>query len=167
MDVSLKQTLVALRAVFYSTLFIALWVWLAALMRRYDAALAVTLPEWLRPLGVVLAAAGAALAAGCVAVFAGRGHGTPAPFDAPRRFVAVGPYRYVRNPMYVGAIAVLVGGGFAVGSIAIVLLAAIFWVLTHLLVLLYEEPVLQARFGASYEQYKQQVRRWLPGMKRG
>jgi hypothetical protein len=91
MNAALKQTLVAIRAVFYAVAFVALWGWLATLMRGYDAAFAVTLPAWLRLLGFALAAVGAVLVASCVVVFASRGEGTPAPFDAPRKFVASGP----------------------------------------------------------------------------
>ena len=87
---------------------------------------------------------------------------TPAPFDAPREFVAAGPYRYVRNPMYIGGFGVLLGAGLALQSPAIVGLAVLFLLLVHLLVLLYEEPVLDGRFGDPYRRYKSSVHRWLP-----
>src|SRR5512134_1817069 len=150
------------RGVVVATLFVALWVWLASLVRRCDPFLATTVPDWLRPVGWVLFLVGAAIAAWCVAVFITRGRGTPAPFDPPQEFVASGPYRYVRNPMYIGAILALSGSGLVVGSAAIVLLAGVFWLLAHILVLVYEEPDLQRRFGAAYARYKREVRRWLP-----
>lgn len=53
--------------------------------------------------GLVVVAAGAAVALWCVLTFAFVGNGTPAPFDPPRRLVVQGPYSVVRNPMYIGA----------------------------------------------------------------
>jgi protein-S-isoprenylcysteine O-methyltransferase Ste14 len=112
-------------------------------------------------MGFVLACAGALLAGLCIATFAIKGRGTPAPFDAPREFVASDPYRYVRNPMYVGAAAVILGAGLWLASPAIVLLALAFLVIMHLFVVLYEEPALADRFGASYQRYRSSVHRWL------
>jgi len=137
-----------------------LWVWVAAWVRSYDARIPVDLPAWLRPAGFVVAVAGALLAGLCIATFVTRGRGTPAPFDPPREFVASGPYRWVRNPMYVGAAAVILGAGLVLSSPSIVLLTFAFLLTMHLVVVLYEEPTLAAKFGASYQQYKAQVHRW-------
>jgi protein-S-isoprenylcysteine O-methyltransferase Ste14 len=151
---------VALRGLAYSAAFIGLWAWFAIVVRRFDAGLGVGMPAWLRPLGWALAAAGALLAALCIATFLTSGRGTPAPFDPPRLFVATGPYRYVRNPMYVGGCGVLLGAGLVVSSPAIVLLAVAFLASVHALVVLYEEPTLTRKFGESYLQYRSAVRRW-------
>ncbi|HWM94135.1 MAG TPA: isoprenylcysteine carboxylmethyltransferase family protein [Thermoanaerobaculia bacterium] len=156
-----KRTFVAFRGIIVSVAFVLLWFWLASLVRRFDPGLG-SLPAWLWPLGVLLVAAGAALAVSCIAVFIIRGEGTPAPFDPPRAFVASGPYRYVRNPMYLGAICVLLGSALLVRSPSVALLAFGFWLLAHGFVLLYEEPTLQERFGESYSKYKARVRRWVP-----
>jgi protein-S-isoprenylcysteine O-methyltransferase Ste14 len=153
---------IAVRGVVAATAFVLLWLWLASLVRRYDPLLGVGVPGWMRPIGGALLAAGAALAMSCVALFVTRGRGTPAPFDPPRVFVASGPYRYLRNPMYAGAILALVGGGLAFGSFAVVLLGAAFWLLAHLFVLFYEEPALERRFGSGYARYKAAVSRWFP-----
>jgi protein-S-isoprenylcysteine O-methyltransferase Ste14 len=157
----LSRALTVLRGVVYSTLFVWLWVWIAGWARSYDDRIPVTLPAWLSPIGWALACAGALVAALCIATFVTRGRGTPAPFDAPREFVASGPYRWVRNPMYVGAAAVILGGGLALPSPGIVLLAFAFLLAMHLFVVLYEEPTLSARFGPGYERYKATVSRWL------
>ena len=120
-------------------------------------------PVLLCPVGWALAIAGGLLALYCVAVFAVHGRGTPAPFDPPQAFVVQGPYRYVRNPMYVGAICCLLGGGLIVRSTSILILGLGFWAVAHLFVLLYEEPALEREFGETFVQYRQLVRRWLPG----
>lgn len=157
----LSRSFTVLRGVVYSAGFVWLWAWLATRARSFDARLPVSLPPWLRPIGFVVASAGALLAGTCIATFVTRGRGTPAPFDPPREFVASGPYRYVRNPMYVGAAAVIVGAGLILSSPSIVLLALAFLLTMHLVVVLYEEPTLAGKFGASYQEYKSLVHRWL------
>lgn len=153
---------VAARGLVVAALFATLWIWLAGVVRQYDRLVPFTLPGVLRPFGAILLAAGAALAAWCVAVFIMRGRGTPAPFDPPQEFVAVGPYRYVRNPMYVGAILALVGGALFLASPSILVLAGLFWILAHGFVVLFEEPGLERRFGKRYTEYRRQVHRWVP-----
>ena len=112
--------------------------------------------------GALLLAAGLALFAWCVALFARVGQGTLAPWDPTRRLVAVGPYRYVRNPMITGVALTLVGQALLAGSRLIALWAATFVVVNHLYFLLSEEPGLERRFGAGYAEYKARVPRWIP-----
>jgi protein-S-isoprenylcysteine O-methyltransferase Ste14 len=159
---TLSRILVLLRAMLWAAGFVLLWWWLAVSVRPYDARLAITIPVWLRPLGWALVLFGSLLALWCVGTFVARGRGTPAPFDPPREFVAAGPYRYVRNPMYWGGFSVLLGAGLALRSPSIVGLAVLFLGLVHLLVWLYEEPSLENRFGDPYRRYKSAVHRWLP-----
>jgi protein-S-isoprenylcysteine O-methyltransferase Ste14 len=161
-DSVLSRMFVVLRGVIYAGGFVALWAWLAVSVQRLDERLPVSSPPWLRVPGFVIAAAGGLLAAWCVATFVTRGRGTPAPFDPPRRFVAAGPYRYVRNPMYVGGFCVLLGAGLAAQSLAITGLAVVFLLLMHVLVVVHEEPSLATRFGDTYLAYKAQVHRWRP-----
>jgi protein-S-isoprenylcysteine O-methyltransferase Ste14 len=160
-DSGFDNALVTVRAAVFATAFVLLWTWLALLVRGFDAGLP-PLPGWLRPVGLVLAVGGALLGLSCIVAFAVKGRGTPAPFDPPREFVADGPYRLVRNPMYVGGVGVIAGAGLVVTSPSIVLLAAAALVAAHLFVVLYEEPALTRRFGASYLHYKASVHRWLP-----
>ena len=160
MDSPRSGIFVAVRSVVYAAAFIALWTWLALTVRGFDASLPFRLSAWLRPVGALAAVAGAVLALLSIATFLTRGRGTPAPFDPPRVFVASGPYRYVRNPMYVGAALAMLGAGLAVSSPSIVLLALGFLILMHGFVVLYEEPALEARFGDSYRAYKASVHRW-------
>jgi protein-S-isoprenylcysteine O-methyltransferase Ste14 len=115
--------------------------------------------------GLVILVAGAALAVACILTFVFAGKGTPAPFDPPRRLVAQGPYRLVRNPMYLGAALVLCGAALFYESIPLAAYAVLFLVITHLFVLFYEEPTLRQTFGNDYEVYSRRVGRWWP--KRG
>jgi len=153
---------IALRGVFYGSCFVALWTSFAVLVRRFDEHISFALPSLLAPIGFIVAVAGALLSGSCLFAFITRGRGTAAPFDPPREFVAVGPYRYVRNPMYVGGFAVLLGAGLALRSPSILVLAGIFALWAHLFVVYYEEPGLTKRFGENYRRYKEITGRWLP-----
>jgi len=113
--------------------------------------------------GTLIGASGAMLALWCIATFILIGRGTPAPFDPPRRLVVVGPYRLVRNPMYIGAALALPGAALFYESWALLGYCAAFALATHLFVVTYEEPTLRATFGDAYVRYSQQVRRWWPG----
>jgi protein-S-isoprenylcysteine O-methyltransferase Ste14 len=142
--------------------FFALWFWL--------------LPSWLgfrvdtsgaagwRWIGAVPSVLGFAVALRCIWDFGWTGHGTPAPIAPPQRLVVVGFYRYVRNPMYVGFFVGWLGlwvvFGRANPSALIGALVAVVGV--ALFVQLYEEPTLRSMFGAEYEEYCRNVRRWLP-----
>jgi protein-S-isoprenylcysteine O-methyltransferase Ste14 len=152
----------ALRTFVYVILFMLFFGSLALAVRRFDPDLGLTLPDWAVLPGAVLMTAGAALAAACAAVFVARGRGTPAPFDPPRVFVATGPYRYVRNPMYVGGLSLLLGFGLVLRSVSVLLLAAVIFLVLQLFVVLAEEPGLIRRFGESYLAYRRGTNRWLP-----
>src|SRR5262245_59375248 len=112
--------------------------------------------------GMFLTAAGAALAIACILTFVFVGKGTPAPFDPPRRLVIRGPYRLVRNPMYLGAAISLAGAAVFYKSGPLVTYAAVFVLITHLFVLFYEEPALRRTFGGDYDSYCRRVGRWWP-----
>lgn len=156
---------VALRALVYMTGFLLLFAWVALSMRAFDPHLGVRLPAWTTPVGGLSMSLGAALALTCAAYFIVRGRGTPAVFDPPIQFVAIGPYRYVRNPMFVGGQMLLVGFGLYERSASILLLAITLFVVMHLFVVYYEEPNLRSRFGATYESYCAAVHRWIPHLR--
>ena len=162
----MKTLFVALRSVVYASGFLFLWGWAAVSVRRFDPALGLTLPPWLRVPGIILMAFGVVVGLACIASFITRGRGTPAPFDAPREFVAVGPYRFCRNPMDVGGAAMLSGFGLYARSPSVLLLAAGMTALAHAFVVLYEEPTLRKTFGQTYVDYCRGVRRWLPRLPR-
>lgn len=112
--------------------------------------------------GAVIFLAGFALFAWCVSLFVKVGKGTLAPWDPTRRFVAVGPYRYVRNPMISGVLTMLIGESVLLGSRVIAVWAATFFVINVVYFFIFEEPDLEARFGDEYRRYKTAVPRWLP-----
>jgi protein-S-isoprenylcysteine O-methyltransferase Ste14 len=112
--------------------------------------------------GVALIALGATGYLWCAWNFAWVGVGTPAPIDPPRRLVAVGLYRFVRNPMYVAVVSVLFGESMLFRSGRVVGYALIACLACHLFVVFYEERALRKKFGADYEAYCKTVPRWLP-----
>jgi protein-S-isoprenylcysteine O-methyltransferase Ste14 len=151
------------RSIVYAALFIS--VVLVFIPEQILIATGITRPPQIGPLhwtGLVLVVLGGALAIWCILTFAVVGKGTPAPFDPPRKLVAAGPYRWSRNPMYVGAGTALAGAALFYQSAALVAFAAGFLVVAHLFVILYEEPTLERTFGARYADYRNAVPRWMP-----
>src|SRR5882762_4837996 len=132
--------IVLFRALTYATLFIGLL--LVFVPDQILARAGIVRPAGVGPMQIaamLVIVAGAALAIASILTFAFIGKGTPAPFDPPRKLVIAGPYRWVRNPMYIGAGLVLLG-------------AALF----------YDEPVLRRKFGTDYDAYTATRRRWMP-----
>jgi protein-S-isoprenylcysteine O-methyltransferase Ste14 len=154
---------VLIRALTFATLFIGfVAVFLPA---RLLSAAGIGPPAafgWAQALGALVAGAGAALAVWCVLAFALVGKGTPAPFDPPRRLVVRGPYRFVRNPMYLGAASALGGAALFYGSSDLLVYVVVFLLVAHLFVVGYEEPTLRQSFGEEYASYCRRVRRWWP-----
>src|SRR5215472_5031514 len=112
--------------------------------------------------GMIMVTIGTVIALWCVFTFVFVGKGTPAPFDPPRKLVIRGPYRFVRNPMYIGAGMTLAGAALYYESPSLFIYTAVFFLITHLFVVLYEEPTLRRTFGDEYEAYCGRVRRWMP-----
>ena len=121
---------------------------------------------WPLPAGALLGAAGIAIYLWCLWDFAVAGRGTPAPIDPPTRLVVRGLYRYVRNPMYVGVLAVIAAWALLFRSTAVLEYGAAVCAGFTLFVVLVEEPLLRRRFGAAYADYCRDVGRWLPRIAR-
>lgn len=162
----MKTLFVAVRAVTYAGGFVFLWGWIALGVRRYDESVNIIVPDWAEIPGMIAIVLGSFIVLSCLEQFVVRGEGTPAPFDAPEHLVAAGPYRVVRNPMYLGALIIVAGLGLLLRSFSIILLSSAMSVLFHLFVVLYEEPTLKRRFGEAYERYCAGVPRWIPRVKR-
>lgn len=119
---------------------------------------------WNVPIAIV---AGLAILSGIIVLldafvrFA-RADGTPAPPAPTAHLVVVGPYRFVRNPMYVGVLAIILGQALLFGSWGVLIYACITFAAVLLFVKTYEEPTLTAAYGEEYLEYKRNVRGWLP-----
>lgn len=145
--------------------FFTLWFWLLPGWLGFQVNLGSVAP-W-RWIPAMLSGLGFAVALRCVWDFGRTGHGTPAPVAPPKRLVVVGFYRYVRNPMYVGFLTGWTGLWivFGKGNLAVIAVACLVVLGVHLFVVGYEEPTLRKMFGAEYEEYCRNVRRWIPRLR--
>ena len=119
----------------------------------------------IRVVGVALVAAGAIVLLDSFAHFALEGLGTPAPVFPTRTLIASGLYRYVRNPMYVAVLSLMVGQGLVFGNLDLLAYAAIIWLAFHFFVLGYEEPKLRKTYGEQYKRFCANVPRWIPRLR--
>lgn len=122
------------------------------------------LPYWapLRVLGVALLAAGLAVLLPAFVRFVAEGIGTPAPIAPTDRLVVGGLYRYVRNPMYVAVVAIILGQALLLGQPWLVAYGVVIALVQATFVRLHEEPQLRRRFGADYDTYRRAVPAWWP-----
>lgn len=108
---------------------------------------------------------GAFLLAGCYAVmstyFLFQRRGTSEKFLPSSCVVTEGLYRYSRNPMYLGMIAILLGVAGLVGRWQGCLSPLLFFAVLHWMFIPFEEEKMQRECGRDYESYKTFVRRWL------
>lgn len=121
------------------------------------------LPYW----PILQAFGGLLICAGLVPITASfiefiRANGTPVPVAPPPRLVVTGSYRYVRNPIYVGFVALLIGEVLVFGSLGLLEYTAVAWCVGAAGVRFYEEPTLARKFGADYRDYRRAVRAWIP-----
>lgn len=115
-----------------------------------------------RAIGAFLIAAGMIVVLDAFARFALQGIGTPAPIYPTRRLVVTGSYRYVRNPMYIAVVSVVLGQALFFGDMHVLVYGLSFWLITHLFVLFYEEPTLRRSFPDDYAAFTAHVPRWIP-----
>lgn len=156
---------VLVRAVTFATLFIGVvLIYVPARLLSWSGIVRPAAMQMQQVVGMVIVAAGAVVALWCIFTFATVGRGTPAPFDPPRRLVISGPYRFVRNPMYIGAGLALIGAALFYESLPLLGYAGVFFLAAHLFVVWYEEPTLRRTFGQEYAAYCGRVRRWLPNV---
>ena len=94
------------------------------------------------------------------ASFGRRGTGV-IPFSPASHLVTTGFYRFTRNPMYLGMLLLLLGGGLKGGFLGAFLPIPLFPLVIHRQYILREEVFLEEIFGQAYLDYKQRVRRWL------
>ena len=115
-----------------------------------------------RAVGILLIVAGLPGLVDSFARFALQGLGTPAPIAPTQNLVVTGLYRYVRNPIYVAVVAVILGQAILFADWRLVTYGGLMWLAFHVFVLIYEEPVLAESFGAEYEDFRANVPRWIP-----
>lgn len=149
-----------LRSIFFTVLMpgtVTVWIplWLVSAQGAQSVGL------W-RYAGLPLIVVGAALLLWCIGLFYTQGRGTLAPVDPPKHLVVQGLYCYVRNPMYVSVMLILIGETIFFASPYILLETGIFLTITHLFIKYYEEPALRRQFGEPYVEYTQTVGRWVP-----
>lgn len=116
----------------------------------------------LRAVGIALVAAGLVPIVDSFRRFAVEGLGTPDPLAPPQKLVVTGFYRFVRNPMYVGAVSTILGQTLLFGNVTLLAYAAAVWLAFHTFVLAYEERALRRLFGAEYDDFRKNVPRWIP-----
>src|SRR5579863_5218748 len=115
-----------------------------------------------RIIGGILIIAGAPGIVDSFARFALEGLGTPAPIAPPEKLVVTGLYRYVRNPIYIAVVAVILGQAFLFGDWDLLWYGALLWLFFHVWVVMIEEPTLKQTFGTEYESFRSNVPRWIP-----
>jgi len=111
--------------------------------------------------GALLAVMGTLLLLTCVREFYVNGRGTLAPWSPPQQLVMSGPYRYSRNPMYLGVLIILAGWATLWSSRDLALYALAMLIGFALRVRLHEEPWADRTFGAEWHSYRARVPRWL------
>jgi protein-S-isoprenylcysteine O-methyltransferase Ste14 len=123
-------------------------------------------PYWgfVRVLGVVLIVVGLIPPVHVFGQFV-RAGGTPMPGAMTTRLVVTGFNRYVRNPIYLGAVAIFVGEALLLGQPVLLVYAVAAWVGVAAFARWYEEPALARRFGADYEAYRRAVPAWIPRLR--
>ena len=118
--------------------------------------------ELTRGVGAIMILAGVPGLVDSFARFALQGLGTPAPIAPTQNLVVTGLYRYVRNPIYVAVVAVILGQAILFGDWRLMAYGGLMWLAFHAFVLAYEELVLAQQFGTQYEDFRANVPRWIP-----
>ena len=112
--------------------------------------------------GILLLSAGLFLAGWTMVLFNNIGKGTLAPWNPPENLVVKGPYCYVRNPMIIGVLLVLISEYFLLNAIEILWWTVLFFIINNIYFYVFEERQLENRFGEEYKKYKKNVPMWIP-----
>lgn len=162
---ALERIPLSVRSVFYYFFFLAFILgavpWAAHWAGRRFIPWQIEL-GWGRAIGWLIFIATYVLYTAASIVLMRRGRGAYVEFDPPRQFVAVGPFRWCRNPIAACVLGMVLGEALAFSSVGIGLLFLVGVPLAHLQVVRIEEPRLAQRFGQTYLDYKRRVPRWLP-----
>jgi protein-S-isoprenylcysteine O-methyltransferase Ste14 len=112
--------------------------------------------------GFVVVAVGAFVVLRAFVRFVREGRGTPAPVAPTEGLVVGGDYRFVRNPMYVGVVAAIIGQALVFLDWRVLVYGVVAWAVMAAFVKGYEEPVLREQYGRQYEEYCRAVPAWVP-----
>jgi len=112
--------------------------------------------------GMLLIGAGVTALTYSFVRFVVEGIGTPAPVAPTEHLVVGGLYRYVRNPMYMAVLTIIIGQSLLLGKWSLIWYAAVAGAAMATFTHFYEEPALARRFGESYETYRCNVPAWIP-----
>jgi len=112
--------------------------------------------------GLIIISIGLSIIFICVTSFYKTGKGTLAPWDPPKKIVVKGLYRFMRNPMYLGVVVLVIGWCVFYGSPILLLYTISLAIGFHIRVVRFEEPWLKKEFGDQWEKYHKNVHRWLP-----
>ena len=113
-------------------------------------------------IGLVIILAGLSLISVSVSAIMRIGDGTLAPWSPTKKLVTSGIYGFIRNPMILGVLIVLIGESISILSEKIFNWTIIFFIINNIWFFLYEEPNLEKKFGDEYRNYKKDVPRWIP-----
>ncbi len=131
-----------------------------ALQKRWPMPTLPGPPGAVRAAGILLALAGAAVAASAVRTFVRAGT-SPNPTRPTAALALNGPYRFTRNPMYLGLAIASAGVAVVFDAIWPLVLIPVAVLLVTRFVIMREERYLEAKFGDAYRQYRARVRRWV------
>ena len=113
-------------------------------------------------IGVLFLLIGLYLFIQSIILFIKIGKGTLAPWNPTQKLVVKGLYQYVRNPMILGVLCILLAESLLLQSVNIFIWFTFFFITSNFYFMLSEEPGLMIRFGKEYETYKSNVPRWIP-----
>jgi protein-S-isoprenylcysteine O-methyltransferase Ste14 len=133
---------------------------LGVVLRYTVGPIPVPATSWTRLVGIVVLLAGLTIIISARTLFSRTGQ-SPVPWKPTPELILRGPYRFTRNPMYVGVTCVQIGLGVAVGNPWISLLAPVALLTVHFIAVLPEEKYLAEKFGPSYHEYRTRVRRYV------
>jgi len=133
---------------------------MAAYLLGWFVPLPIPVPDWQAMFGLGIVVFGLALAFWAFTLFSRAGT-TLDPHGGTSALVSSGPYRFTRNPIYVGYACLLVGFPLVINEYWGLILSPVLILLMNRLVIQYEEAYLAQRLGQPYLDYKARVRRWL------
>lgn len=146
--------------VFWGIFLAAIPIAITVLERRWEVAL--PFPTLAGPVGVGVLVLASSLGIWSAAAMSRLGDGTPLPSAMPNRLVIAGPYRWIRNPMAVAGIVQGAAVGLILQSWLVIVYAAAGSLVWNYAIRPLEESDLHERFGQEFEQYRDDVRCWIP-----